>query len=65
MNPVINIEVLYTDIHVHWKYLLVQIISQDDASTAAGDVNGEEGGRTSSHKLRQMLSEILVDNINL
>ncbi|MFS7996860.1 putative Phox domain, PX domain superfamily protein [Helianthus anomalus] len=54
-----------SDDHIEALLAQVQIIAQDDASTAAGDMNGEEGGRTSSHKLRQMLSEILVDNINL
>ncbi|KAM0061481.1 putative PX domain-containing protein EREX [Helianthus debilis subsp. tardiflorus] len=54
-----------SDDHIEALLAQVQIIAQDDASTAAGDMNDEEGGRTSSHKLRQMLSEILVDNINL
>lgn len=43
----------------------VQIIAQDDGSTAGGEINGEDGASSSSHKLRKMLSEILVDNINL
>ncbi|KAI7733553.1 hypothetical protein M8C21_005770 [Ambrosia artemisiifolia] len=54
-----------SDDHIEALLAQVQIIAQEDASTAGGDVNGEDGNSTSSHKLRKMLSEILVDNINL
>ncbi|XP_076938626.1 PX domain-containing protein EREL1-like [Bidens hawaiensis] len=50
-----------SDDHIEALLAQVQIIAQDDASTA----NGEDGTSSSSHKLRKLLSEILVDNINL
>lgn len=49
------------------KFHQAQILAQDDtydASTAA-DMQDEDVNNRTNNKLRKMLSEILVDNINL